>query len=111
MQARQSKDMSMLVQFELKQNATVGVLFEEYLKLTDTEKALFRLALDMSQDAINNTPRVTTPQANTSAYPGRADNKPASDKNLRCKAEANTAISARPDENTVGELPYPSYGC
>ncbi len=54
MQSRQLNDRSMLVQFELKQNATVGVLFEEYENLTDTEKALFRLAVEMSQDTMDN---------------------------------------------------------
>ena len=63
MQSRQLNDRSMLVQFELKQNATVGVLFEEYEKLTATEKALFRLAVEMSQDTMDNI----------SGHPLRAD--------------------------------------
>lgn len=48
MQGMQSTDVQMLVQLELERNARVGALVEEYAKLTDSEKALFRLAAGIS---------------------------------------------------------------
>ena len=54
MQGRQSTDVQMLVQLELERNARVGALVEEYVRLTDPEKTLFRLAAELSQGGVGN---------------------------------------------------------
>ena len=54
MKDRQSNDVLMLVQVELERNERVGALVEEYTKLTELEKALFRLAAGISEDAMGN---------------------------------------------------------
>ena len=55
MKALYGKDLKMVVEHELERNAKVRAVVGAYQELTETEKALFRLAVGINQDTASNS--------------------------------------------------------
>ena len=89
-----SREVRTLVELELERNAKVREMVGAYEELAEVEKALFRLAVEISEDNTDRSVERRRPYEQQTKF--------------RDWTRACTTVCTKPDENAIGGLSYTS---